>query len=97
MPTFKALLLLAAATCAFSANAQFHYRGSARVADDEPAVISPLTAEDSIDPDALPPDTVVSLTPLPAYFFMPSVYTHYDFPDSTDIAGTDFSGEPALR
>lgn len=97
MHSFKALLLLAAATCAFSANAQFHYRGSARVADTEPAVIAPLTAEDSIDHDALPADTTVSLTPLPAYFFLPSVYTHYDFPDSTDIARPDFSGDPAMR
>ena len=35
----KALLLLAAATCAFSSDAQFHYRSSARAADTVPAPV----------------------------------------------------------
>ncbi|MBJ2183151.1 MAG: DUF3078 domain-containing protein [Muribaculaceae bacterium] len=94
MYTVRALLLLAAASCAFSVSAQFHYRGSARVADTEPAVIAP---EEPADTMMVPTDTVVSLEPLPGYFFLPAVYNHYDFPDTISVAGTDYSGNPALR
>lgn len=108
----KALLLLAAATCAFSSDAQFHYRSSARAADTVPAPVpSPDEAdavdfvlfdeEDTADADSTaeetPADTLVSLTPLPSYFFLPAVYSHYDFPDSVDLAVPDFSGEAAMR
>lgn len=91
----KALLLLAAASCAFPAGAQFHYRGSARIADSEPVQMQAVEIV-AVDEDT-PADTTVSLAPLPDYFFLPAVYNHYDFPDSVDIAAPDFSGAPELR
>lgn len=96
MQLHKALLLLAAASGAFSANAQFHFRNSARTADSDGLESLQEVEIVAIDEDT-PVDTTVSLTPLPAYFFLPTVYSHYDFPDSLDFAAPDYSGEPALR
>ena len=108
----KALLLLAAATCAFSSDAQFHYRSSARAADTVPAPVPSPDEADAVDfvlfdeedtaaaestAEETPADTLVSLTPLPSYFFLPAVYSHYDFPDSVNLAVPDFSGEAAMR
>lgn len=108
----KALLLLAAATCAFSSDAQFHYRSSARAADTVPAPVPSPDEADAVDfvlfdeedtaaadstAEETPADTLVSLTPLPSYFFLPAVYSHYDFPDSVDLAVPDFSGKAAMR
>ncbi|MDE6270250.1 MAG: DUF3078 domain-containing protein [Muribaculaceae bacterium] len=101
MHLHKALLLLAVALGAASANAQYHYRGSARMADsdglentspgDSVAAEFEFFALDSLA------EPVVSLEPLPAYFFMPAVYTYYDFPDTVSITAVDYSGDPALR
>lgn len=88
-----AALTLAAMAAAMPVQAQFHYRSSATVAD----VDLPQTAEIvAIDEDT-PQDTVVSLTPLPSYFFLPAVYDHYDFPDTTSVADMDYVSDEALR
>ena len=85
MQLHKALLLLAAASAASGADAQFHYRGSARMADSDGLESLQDVEIVALDEDT-PVDTVVSLEPLPAYFFLPAVYSHYDFPDSVDTA-----------
>ncbi len=44
-----------------------------------------------------PMDTVVSMKPLPQYFFMPAVYDHYQFPDTALMMTKDYSGNDYLR
>ncbi len=89
----KVLLIVAAAACATDAGAQFHYRDSATVPSTDLVEIEEAAGEEAAEAS----DTLVSLAPLPEYFFLPAVYDHYDFPDSTGVAGSDFSGTPQLR
>lgn len=96
MQPHKALLILAALAATLPAGAQFHFRNSARMADSDGLESLQDVEIVAIDEDT-PVDTVVSLAPLPAYFFLPAVYSHYDFPDTVDIAAPDYSGNPALR
>ena len=86
------LLLATAAICAVPATAQFHYRDSATVPSTDFVEVTEET-----EPAEAAADTLVSLAPLPDYFFLPAVYDHYDFPDTVAATGTDFSGTPQLR
>ncbi len=46
---------------------------------------------------AEPVDMVMGTLPLPGYFFMPAIYDHYSFPDTTSVFAPQISGYPELR
>ncbi|MDE6160343.1 MAG: DUF3078 domain-containing protein [Muribaculaceae bacterium] len=101
MQLTKTLLLAATAATAIGAQAQFHYRSSARSQTTQTIQPIEISVADSIASDsmamALYTDTVCSLTPLPDYFFLPAVYNYYDFPDSIHLQDYDFKSNEALR
>lgn len=52
---------------------------------------------DSLINEVYVTDTIVSMSPLPRYLFMPSVFTTYNYLDTTSVFTSDFSGNPSLR
>lgn len=107
----QAILLIS--VCSFAANAQAHYRSSAKQPDSSAEVArgtrtindSTTYAPDGRRYDELLPaeavglalDTLIELPTLPPYFFRPAVYDHFEFLDTAGLMDPIFSGRPELR
>lgn len=74
--------------------AQASYFSSARVDDAAAPTVGIAEAADTV---VVPADTVMGTLVIPEYFFIPAIYDHYTFPDTTRYDAAELSGNEGSR